>query len=183
MIKKASYENIIASQIIGTFDFFRKLIDVECFDVVIEIGTAKGALSLFLADNFNIPIYSYDILIPESIDKFKLRSNLFFKNKDVFEDVDLIEMFKSQNKVLLLCDGGNKIKEFNYFSDFLTVGDFIMAHDYFESKRLYDKSKWGSCEIVFNDIKDSCNRNNIKKVYKKSKDFFWFCGQKKGDIK
>jgi hypothetical protein len=52
---------------------------------------------------------------------------------DIFNNKEKISNVMVKNKrVLLLCDNGNKIKEFNYFSNFLKPNDYIMSHDYFK---------------------------------------------------
>jgi hypothetical protein len=77
-----------------------------------------------------------------------------------------------------LCDGGNKIKEFNTFSKHLKYNDVIMAHDYFRTKPEHDVKKWKSCEIVYKDIEGACKLNQIEPYHPQFSEVFWFCGIK-----
>lgn len=81
------------------------------------------------------------------------------------------------NKVLILCDGANKSKEFNLISTYIKIGDILMAHDYcfnkdiFETK--YKNKEWKYLEVVENDI----NVLNLLLPYKQEifDDIFWVC--------
>jgi hypothetical protein len=69
----------------------------------------------------------------------------------------------------LFCDGGDKIKEFNAYADFIKNGDLICCHDFayndsFFKSELYLKW-WGWHEISFKDIEESIIKNNLKQLY------------------
>jgi Cdc6-like AAA superfamily ATPase len=69
---------------------------------------------------------------------------------------------KTDKKVLILCDGVDKCTEFNLFSKYVKVGDFIMAHDYSVSYQYFEDNlknkKWNWCQITEDDIKDSITK-------------------------
>ena len=66
---------------------------------------------------------------------------------------------------LILCDGGSKINEFNLLSNYMKIGDFIMAHDYSENEETFKENVymkiWNWHEIADKDIQEACNRNNL----------------------
>ena len=71
------------------------------------------------------------------------------------------------NKCLLLCDGGDKVKEFNIFGKYLTPDSYIMAHDYASNKNNFKeevKDKiWNWFEIQDSDVQLVMNEYNIVK--------------------
>lgn len=179
MIKKFFYEGAMAHQSEKIDEVFINFLSKNQFDLIIEIGTFSGALTLFLADNFGGFVYTFDLNEPELLLSFNKRKNLFFLKEDVFLTKTLINILSNNNKrILLLCDGGNKIKEFNTFAKHLKYNDVIMAHDYFKTRAEHDPKKWKSCEIVFKDIESSCKLNKIEPYYPKFSEVFWFCGRK-----
>ena len=83
------------------------------------------------------------------------------------------------NKCLLLCDGGDKVKEFNIFGKYLTPGSYIMAHDYASNKNNFKeevKDKiWNWFEIQDSDVQLVMNEYNIikSKYYKQFSSVAW----------
>lgn len=139
--------------------FFNSLLNDNKFDVIIELGTGRGGLTTILglyALSCNAKVYTFDRHIskyPEALQQLKVSVNIvdnLFNNKNMQIVQDLI---KSSNKqCLLLCDNGDKVKEFKIFSPHLKSGDVILAHDYGYDKESFKKTGWKSCEIVFSDI-------------------------------
>jgi hypothetical protein len=92
-------------------------------------------------------------------------------------------LIQNNGRTLLLCDNGDKVKEFNIYSKFLKKGDIIMSHDFFENDEEFEKSKsegrWFSCETKMQDIKKACLDNKIIRVHSDIfNECFWFCGMK-----
>lgn len=146
---------------------------------IIEIGTLNGGLSLFLCQYSSfkdIPLITYDI-----VKKAELNNYCDYRIKNCFENngKEIIDLINLEGRTLLLCDGGNKVNEFNFFSDHLKTGDIIMAHDYWHSpeyvkQRGWDKF-WGS-EIQYHQIKDSCEKNNLIPILREEiEKSFWCC--------
>ena len=131
---------------------FTTFLTEEKPDRIIEIGTAYGGCTLILADIANTTaIYTYDNR-DVCWHRTKNKKNVTTVVGDVFsqEIHDQIKgLIQSEGKVLLLCDGGNKVKEFNTFAPYLKSGDMIMAHDY--AGRTCD---WQWVEISDDDIED-----------------------------
>lgn len=149
----------------------------NCFPArIIEIGTCRGGLSIFLKEVApqRFDLITYDINPYNSAygpmphpELFALYS-IDFRLKDCFSATDEIAtLIQKPGTTILLCDGGDKIKEFNTFAPYLKPGDIIMVHDYGDSvesfKRelhnLHWKEEWLSC--TGKDIEESCKENRL----------------------
>lgn len=127
------YKTVQMSQVMGIYGILTKDF-IQKFDTIIEIGTYNAGLSLWLYDNkkLDTKFVTYDI--DGSINLgIKYAPNMDCRVQSCFDDGamrDIENMIKTGGKTLVLCDGGDKPKEFNTFSHFLKSGDHIMAHDY-----------------------------------------------------
>jgi cephalosporin hydroxylase len=173
--------------------FYNFLIEVRP-KRILEIGTALGGFTSFLKivsdeNNLDINILSYDIYHREWYNEM-VESGIDVRVEDVFINnyqsvkQEVIEFIQSDDTTIVLCDGGNKINEFNLLSNYLKKGDYILAHDYvydFEKfKKEINNKIWNWCEITENDIIDSCKKNNLLDY---NPEIFgsvvWSCKQKK----
>jgi hypothetical protein len=157
---------------------------------ILEIGTSIGGLTTYIDYvckklNLDTKFISYDILEYNWYQDMRNNGidvrveNVFYDDyKDVKQEV--IDFIRNDGTTLILCDGGNKIGEFNLLSDFMKSGDFIMAHDYAENditfkNDIYMKI-WNWHEISDKDIESACVRNNLRTY---NKDIFdkvvWVC--------
>lgn len=167
-------------------DFFEKNKDI---DLVIEIGSAWGSLSMFIkdqTDKIDANFVTYEIVKNR---KDQLMKNKHFASRNIdmricniFEPKNLEEvhqMILSSGKTLVLCDGGNKVREFNTISNFLKSGDIIMAHDYAPNRDIFEKKYkdkiWNWLEIQDLDIEDAVNMNNLKDYHKEFNEVAWVC--------
>lgn len=171
---------------LGAFkDFFEK----NKFDLVVEIGTANGGLSMALkdeCDKMGADFETYDIK-EESIsvlnknDNFKKREIKVFVCDVLSEEMvgSLGRRIREGGRALLLCDGGDKIREFNTYSAFLKTGDVIMAHDYAEDKAEFEKNirnkVWNWHEISAADIKSACDSHGLKDYHPEFRSVAWVC--------
>jgi cephalosporin hydroxylase len=185
-------KNYSASQMIGVWNYFRTFLLQESFDAIIELGTFKGGTTIMVNDlirELALPtaIHTFDItesndgMSFEDLKRSFLERGITFLKTNVFSDntiKDIINLIKGNKKVCVLCDGGDKIKEFNYFSDLIKPGDFIMAHDYHHDIQPYDCS-WRWQEIKYSNIATSVDRNKLK-LYEKVKfpEVAWACFSK-----
>lgn len=159
---------------------------------IIEIGTALGGfiLSLRLISNdlnLNPVIVTYDIHDRDY--DILLRNNIDTRIEDIFSDnytkvkQEIIDYIQQPGTTLVLCDGGNKIGEFNLLSQYLKSGDIIMAHDYASNREYFEreinKKYWNWLEIQDDDIHKAVLDNNLKPFMQ---DHFnqavWVCKQK-----
>jgi hypothetical protein len=165
-----NYKNILTAQVPSTLNFLTKIISENNFEYIIEIGTNRGGLTLWLNDNkhSNCKIYSFEIFpeIPlfknEDIDGRLIIGDIFSA-----ECKDLIySLIKENKQCLILCDGGNKNQEFNLFSSYLKSNDVIMLHDYYDNNEEYlqiqKETGWQTApESDLNSIKNSLEVNNL----------------------
>lgn len=127
-------------------------------DLVIEIGTGTGGFAALLRET--IETYGGEFVTMENnfgLIKYPHPTCLHW---DCFEYLEEIEYwFKKHKQCFILCDGGNKIKEFNTFSKMLKVGDVIAAHDYCDHD--VNKLYWDWAEIKHEDIEAACFENKL----------------------
>ena len=125
-----------AAQMPGTESIFLEII--KDFDLIIEIGTDNGGLSLWLYQNkrSDAVFYTYEkepvhVKIPKD---HEINSCIIYcdcLSEDTIASISAL--IKSNGKTLVLCDGGAKTIEFGIFSKFLKYGDVIMLHDFADS--------------------------------------------------
>lgn len=153
-------------------------------DLIIEIGTFHGGLTLLLRDildRSNLKetiIVTYDIneqefLKPLVTDTKKIvvkTQNLFNEDYSDFKDNDakneIATLVNSYSKCLVLCDGGCKKCEFNLIAPLLKSNDVIMAHDYAPNQEFFDNTikdvVWDWLEIQDSDIESVSSLHNFK---------------------
>lgn len=102
---------------------------------IIEIGTYKGALSVFLGlecyERQFKPLLTFDIKkygeLPRLFDLLKI--DFVFRDCFAEESTEKIKQYLDA-PILFVCDGGNKIREFNQFAPLLFQGSVIAVHDW-----------------------------------------------------
>jgi hypothetical protein len=177
------YKGIFTQQNKNFYPAFEKLFAQENIVRVIEIGTATGGFIRAVRDLTNAEIITYDVI--ETKHKATLEENNISVNvQSVFEDYDAVEDYISRKgQTLVLCDGGNKIKEFEVFSRILKSGDIIMAHDYSRDENLYQayikNHVWRWCEIQYKDIALPVADNNLEPyMTDEFQEAVWTCWKK-----
>jgi len=103
---------------------------------IVEIGTGSGALTTVLGlwgISRNIPVLSVDIKNIHD-DKVFRALKITYIQLDEFSDYLISEVKRFINRVngpiLFICDGGNKIREFNFWAPLLKPNSIIAAHDW-----------------------------------------------------
>lgn len=171
------------------YDFIRKAAPNR----ILEIGTAKGGFISFLKECTNdlgmdTDIRSYDIKDRPVYNKFRSKG-IDIRIKNIFDadytrcDSEVTDYIKNDGVTIILCDGGNKIKEFNLLSKYLKNNDYILAHDYAESLEIFNSSIkfniWNWCEITSHDVSHAAKENNLeyydKEVFER---VAWTCRKK-----
>ena len=157
--------------------FFAKDRGIKRF---LELGTGMGGLAVLLGlvgktKNFEVFTFTNrSLLLSETqntqiFDIYKSLSVNFIYG-DIFTDSNqkIVELIQASGCTVLLCDGGDKPREFNLFAPYLKKGDYILAHDFQDSVEYFDLHKeellWPSLEICTMDIQDTCNKFNLKKI-------------------
>jgi cephalosporin hydroxylase len=162
--------------------------------LIIEIGTGYGGFTFFLKQICNdlglsTRIITYEIhngfsynFLKEVKIETKIQ-NIFGENNNEV-DKEVISLIQQEGTCVVLCDGGNKIHEFNTLAKYIKSGDFILAHDYASTlenfKNNIEYKYWNWLEITDEDIKTTVNEN---KLYPYMQDEFdkavWVCKLKK----
>jgi cephalosporin hydroxylase len=187
------YQGIhMTQQIPNIKTYFEFLLKNEKFNTIIEIGTSSAGLTYIIDDicvenDLEKNIHTFDNSYKQYVnDNLKDRNIPFYVMDENSEEcITLIkELISNGGKVLLLCDGGNKITEFNYYSQHIKVGDFIMAHDYSIDKIEFEKKIngkiWNWLEIEYENIESSIIGNNLLEYNKLDfKESAWACFYKK----
>jgi hypothetical protein len=160
---------------------------------ILEIGTALGGFTEFLCLackdlNIDCKILSYDINNRSWYNEIEQKGatikveNIFFNDYTEVKQ-EAIDFIKNDGLTLVLCDGGNKIGEFNILSKFLKENDIIMAHDYASSIEYFNSEirgkRWNWHEIEYSNIKEACEKNNLSPFMKEKFDpIVWCCFMK-----
>ena len=119
-----------------------------------------------LLASLGVDVFSYEINPKAYLVKEDL-PNLVVFFQDCFQEVESIKaLIEQPGRVMVLCDGGDKITEFDLFSGYLKEGDVIMCHDFGEHKLRFKKlaaiKKWGFAqEVSLSKIQDSITRNGL----------------------
>ena len=104
---------------------------------VVELGTARGGLALFMGVHLKLRdgmLLTLDVrrLVDNKWIEQASRFNVKFEQKDVFdsETVEEVRGFISNHRTLIFCDNGDKPRELQTYSKILKPNDLIMAHDW-----------------------------------------------------
>jgi cephalosporin hydroxylase len=179
---KISNENLTAQQRPYAFEAFEKLLKEIRPARVLEIGTAGGGTIQYIREVLNdiglesSEIKSFEIKEHKWFAKMRTTNieiiieNIFDKSYKKLEKPELVVPFiQSEGVTLVLCDGGSKINEFNILAPLIKKGDYIMAHDYIDTKENFlenfkDKI-WNWREIGEEHIVEVSKKENLKTVY------------------
>lgn len=170
-----AFDGFTAMQHYNAFYYFWDFIEEYSPSRIIEIGTAAGGLTRFLQFasnelNTQTKIISYDKTINPWNKLITPETGIDLRVRDCFhgDENNLNEIkqdIQSEGLTLVLCDGGNKFKEFNMLSAFLKSGDVIMSHDYAHDRETFDKNikgkVWNWCECTYANISKSIEDNNL----------------------
>jgi len=171
----STYNGWAAQQNYKAFEVFHNFIQSVKPKKILEIGTSIGGFTQFLkytCDNLGLDthIISLDIhekhwysdIIEMGVD---LRlENIFLNN---FEDVpqEYKDFIQGDGVTIVLCDGGDKVREFNLLSKFLKRGDYILGHDYAFNRQVFEESVyqkvWNWHELSESDILNCSQENNL----------------------
>lgn len=162
------YNGVQISQVLGVYLALNPNYISE-FDNIIEIGTYNGGLTSWLYDNKNpnAMVVSYDI--DGTINQTN-RTDIDFRVEDCFAEKsfnEIISYIQRPGKTLVVCDGGDKPKEFNVFSEYLKSGDVIIAHDYSKNANHWKfvTSYWQwpyESDTNYDSIKDAVIKNGLE---------------------
>lgn len=130
---------------------------------VIELGSYNGGFAMTLAFALLArggSVYSFDTMEAPKEEWRPIAKVLpvHFLRYDIWELADLIgRQIADGGTTILLCDGGDKRREFNHFAKFLKAGDVIAAHD-------FQTPHWpGGSEITEQDVQMTVARYGLER--------------------
>jgi hypothetical protein len=153
-----------AKNIESAFSLLAKLTPIP---LILEIGTGNGGFSLFLKTRiFEKPpvVHTWDIGADITRDPLLKQYGVVSHIADALSDPEIPKLIEESTQCIVLCDNGNKPKEFQYFAQFLRSGDIIMGHDYFKNG-VFDPTKWLWCELQESDIQGTCDQYGLVPFY------------------
>lgn len=192
------YNGVLTMQHRKAFEVFKSFLSEVRPSRILEIGTSHGGLTLFLRHTlnnlgltdslmrtFDINQFTSHHILREEKNLELIHDNIFSSDYLTLINPSPIEEFLSTDGTnIILCDGGNKVSEFNLLSQFLKPNDFILAHDYCSNPEVF-KDKilnkiWCWLEIQDDDILNSCQRYNLESYMEETfSNIVWVCKQKK----
>lgn len=198
------YNNLSISQHQNIGNIFANMISNNKPSRVIEIGTSQGGLTLMIRDILDqyglqkTDLITYDIYDPIYLKYFIVENNknittkvetLFCERYQSFKNEETKNLLKNyiqqEGSTLIMCDGGNKIVEFNLFAELLKKEDIIMAHDYAPTKEYFESHMrdkiWNWHEIQDSDIIESTQKYNlVPYMQNEFLNVAWLCFIKRG---
>lgn len=142
------------------------LIERGDFARVVELGTHTGGLTALLGvhcKNVGAELHTFDwtnsaLLYADWFDLLGVKAHLM--NVFSADGETLIRtLIEGPGRTLLLCDGGDKRREFSLFASSLKEGDVIGAHDCRN-----DPPYWSWKEISEEDVRETCERYQLDPV-------------------
>lgn len=193
-----AYEGITAQQHTNIFGVIPELLSRTQPRRILEIGTAAGGFTLFIRHSLDklglnkTKIKTFEIHPAVTHQSFKdypdtielIYDNLFNQSyNELIKPESVKDFIQEEGTTLVICDGGNKVTEFNTLSQFLKSGDYIMAHDYAESREYFLEhlvnKVWNWMEITDNDIAQSCEAYNLEPFMQSElQSVVWVCRRK-----
>lgn len=150
----SSHFGLRAAQNTDAWTALSLLLDAEQPGFILELGSGVGGLTLMIglwARANGAVFYAYDKNdVRQFPDLYEpLRIQFFAKHYDGFER-HILEAVAVNRRVMCLCDGGNKLDEFQKCVNNVAPGDLILVHDY--SKGGVRDKNWGWCEAKLEDF-------------------------------
>jgi len=157
---------------------------------VIELGTSTGGMSIYLQLYCHVAgasFVTYDLLgkQPTYSELFD-RLGIDYRQRDVLSESaihEIRDLIRGDGISVLLCDNGDKSREFSAFASALKTGDIILAHDYAPDREYFDKHMrdrtWSSLYVVASEIATVCEEQGLAPYLEK--DFLraaWVCKRK-----
>lgn len=193
---RTSYKGYSAQQHNDFFDVFRSFLTEVRPSQILEIGTAGGGFILFIREVLNelglhdTKIKTFDVFEQKWYNALREQNidivveNIFTHSYKALQYPEKIESFIQQSgTTVVFCDGGHKIGEFNSITPLLKSGDYIMAHDYVDTRENfmenYKEKIWNWCEIEEKHIAETSEKYNLTHYNKETFDkVVWVCKKK-----
>ncbi len=160
--------NHIGAQQFKSFkEYFKKFLELNKFDRILELGTSRGGLTYYLSTIFDGPITTVDINLKDinekvySVAEVIEADHMDLKTQKYLQE----EIIGKQGRTLVLCDGGDKPTVFNAYSTLVKEGDYIGVHDFFKTKESFSKqSAWSWLECTEDQIINAIKKHKLIKT-------------------
>jgi len=162
-----SFAGVKAAQILSDYWLWEAILnDQPEITGIVELGTGQGGFSLFLAaqaEGRGISFRTYDIAAPAC----RVPG---FVRLDIYRAADAIgEHLSRHDPVVLFCDGGNKPRELETFSRYLTPRSVIVVHDWMTEIYPHDVPEW-CVEIYGTTCDDLGSMSRVFRVTEEEED-------------
>jgi len=139
---------------------------------IIELGTATGGMAIYLqlychAAGSSFVTYDLPGKHPPYSELFD-RLGIDYRQRDALSEGTIHEirdLIRGNGTSVLVCDNGDKTREFCTFVSALKAGDIILAHDYSPDRNYFDKHMrdrtWSFLYIVASDIAAVCKEYDL----------------------
>lgn len=152
-----------SSQSIHALDCFQFLFGHFAPDRIVELGTGTGHFTCWLARTLpRTMIYTFDNEVRLRWDPaLATPPNVCRNVASIWDEQAAIASLIGEPGVrtLLLCDNGDKIREFRTFAPYVREGNVVMVHDYWPTRADFAKEAkgrlWNSCEIADADVAET----------------------------
>ncbi|MBA7495380.1 hypothetical protein ES702_05962 [subsurface metagenome] len=125
--KEQTFAGVRLQQTWSALFVLEKVLATNRPDLIIELGTGSGGLSHFFS------LHAKTITFDKLNNVVKKIPEVVYNIADIFELADIAhidELIKTNGKVFLFCDNGDKKREFVLFVPMLKKGDLVFVHDY-----------------------------------------------------
>ena len=193
------YKGVRAAQNENIFTPFREMIADIKPARILEMGTDRCGLCLIVRDlldeagmsdagvmacDFNpdtTEIFYRDVFPMEQGKRIEYHQLNFWVDGKL--NPVIVEYIQRPGPTILLCDGGDKPREFNAAAHFLKPGDIIMAHDYAPDQSYFQQyvngKIWNWHETWDAQIQGAYTACNLKPYMAQSfRDVVWACARK-----
>jgi len=195
------YKGARAAQHNNIFEPLKALFNTIRPAQVIELGTDRGGLSLIIRDLLDevglhestvrtcdrnpdsIAIWNQDVGSKPIGARIECRQLDFWVEEKLHKDI--VEYISRPGPTIVMCDGGNKPREFCAAARYIKVGDIIMAHDYAPDHAYFatyiNNKIWNWHETWDAHLMGACQQYNLRPYMAEVfRDVVWACKQKGG---
>lgn len=160
---------------------------------IFEVGTSLGGFTQYLNYTCNrlgieTRILTFDIFSRNEYKSLRengievVLDNIFSENYTLIPQ-EYIDIIKQEGTTVVLCDGGDKVREFKLLSQHLKSGDFILGHDYAKDQDDFNsrvnRKLWNWFELQESDISEVCRQHNlVPYMQEEFEQAVWACRKK-----
>lgn len=160
---------------------------------IVELGTGAGGLSVLLqlyALSRGADFVTYDVHPRTPTNAAFERLSIDLRVEDVRDPrvaAEIGRMLEGEGVSVLVCDGGDKVGDATRFAEHLKPGDYVLLHDYAESRETFardiDGKLWSWCEVTEDALRELDARGFEEVLADVLHPAVWTCRTKRGVAK